>query len=244
MRAMRSWAIKAGVLGVCGLIGWLLAGKMGWVALGQDDPTSSAHRVIMAVSGAVESVVTADPVCVKDVGQLSLPHEIDREDVRLRSADLIVVQKAVRRIQRFERGTSLQREDGTPVCWTVGLGPAPEGHKLRQGDGRTPEGWYRTSDKPWSQWYAAIAVHYPNAEDATAGRARGRINKSTERSIRKALTQGMKPPQQTPLGGEILIHGGGSVDWTLGCVGMDNEDLDTLRASLPDGMRADVLILP
>ena len=30
------------------------------------------------------------------------------------------------------------------------LGFSPTGHKEVQGDGKTPEGWYRASDKPWS----------------------------------------------------------------------------------------------
>ncbi len=54
----------------------------------------------------------------------------------------------------------------------------------------------------------------------------------------------LKPPQQTLLGGEILIHGGGSAtDWTLGCIAMENTDIDALRAGLPPSMKTDVLIL-
>jgi len=137
------------------------------------------------------------------------------------------------------------RANGATACWKMGLGPAPVGHKLREGDGKTPEGWYRTSDKPWSQWYAAIAVHYPNRRDASAAHADGRLTADQASRTVRALAAGLKPPQTTPVGGEILIHGGGSqADWTLGCIAMANRDIDALRATLPRSMVTDVLILP
>ena len=131
-------------------------------------------------------------------------------------------------------------------CWRVGLATGYEtGDKLREGDMKTPEGWYRTSDKPTSSHYAAIAVHYPNAEDAQRGLDAGVIDEPSYESILSALDKDEKPAQQTAMGGEILIHGGGGADdWTLGCLGMDNEDIDTLRTHLPEGMRVDLLILP
>ena len=47
------------------------------------------------------------------------------------------------------------------------------------------------------------------------------------------------------MGGEILLHGGGGQsDWTLGCIAMDNDQLDILRAELPRDMKTTVLILP
>lgn len=160
-------------------------------------------------------------------------------DKRLEGAAVLVVLKVDRRMGLYSEGA-------LAGCWEVGLAyDYNEGHKLVRGDLRTPEGWYRTSDKPWSQFYGAIAVHYPGAADAAAGEADGRITPGQRRAIDEALAAGLKPPQQTPLGGEILIHGGGAAaDWTLGCVAMDNDDLDTLRAALPQGMAADVLILP
>ena len=88
-------------------------------------------------------------------------------------------------------------------------------------------------------------MHYPNALDAEKGLGEGRIDAATERSIRTALSSDRKPPQSTPLGGEILLHGGGSgSDWTLGCVAMENEDIDALRALLPVDLRVDVVVLP
>ena len=159
-------------------------------------------------------------------------------DPRWQAERLVVVRKAKRRVVLYAKGKQLG-------CWPAGLGFEPEGHKTREGDGRTPEGWYRTSDKPTSRYYQAIAVHYPNLGDAERGLADGRIDAATERAIRTALSADRKPPQATALGGEILLHGGGSgSDWTLGCVAMNNADIDALREQLPDTMKVDVVVLP
>jgi len=131
------------------------------------------------------------------------------------------------------------------LCFRVGLGFAPTGHKAVEGDGKTPEGWYRTSDKPWSSFENAIAIHYPNEDDARAAATDGRIAKKTRDKIVAELRAGRVPPQYTKLGGAVLIHGGGgTTDWTLGCVALDDTDLVTLRASLGRGMRTNVLVLP
>ena len=167
-----------------------------------------------------------------------------KDDPRLLDEYLIVVAKRSRRIMRYSKGSLLRDDDGRPFCFKMGLGFAPTGHKQQEGDGRTPEGWYRTSDKPSSQFYGAIAVHYPNEQDAALGMQSGRITAGQQAVIARALQGDTKPPQRTTLGGEILIHGGGGeTDWTLGCVAVDNGELDRLRASLPTGMLAQVLIV-
>ena len=131
------------------------------------------------------------------------------------------------------------------MCRRVGLGFSPQGHKQVEGDGKTPEGWYRTSDKPWSSFDNAIAVHYPNAVDARRAVADGRIGKKTRDTIVRASKQRRVPPQRTAMGGAILIHGGGSgTDWTAGCVALDDADLSELRAHMPAGKRANLLVLP
>ena len=44
------------------------------------------------------------------------------------------------------------------------------------------------------------------------------------------------PPQETPLGGDIYIHGGGTgKDWTLGCVALEDEDIRALYAVVKEG---------
>ncbi|HJN76840.1 MAG TPA: L,D-transpeptidase family protein [Myxococcota bacterium] len=161
------------------------------------------------------------------------------DDPRLHGSAVVVVEKESRRL-------GLYADDQLVGCWQVGLAYAyNEGHKQRRGDLRTPEGWYRTSDKPWSNFYGAIAVHYPAKADAARGLKAELITQAQHDAIVLAIDEGRKPPQDTRLGGEILIHGGGGeVDWTLGCVALDDAEIDTLRAALPKSRRTDVLILP
>jgi murein L,D-transpeptidase YafK len=157
----------------------------------------------------------------------------------------LVVSKSARLIQLFEHAKPAKTANEQLACWKVGLGFQPVGHKTREGDGKTPEGWYRTSDKPQSNFYGAIAIHYPNTSDAQMANTEGRIDKATFSSIRFANEKGTKPPQTSPLGGEILVHGGGSSsDWTLGCIAMEDAELDLLRAALPKNKAVEILILP
>ncbi|MGB0638856.1 MAG: L,D-transpeptidase family protein [Myxococcota bacterium] len=193
---------------------------------------------------ALSRSLSPTPSCPNSISVINLPSWVDPKDPRLQNKGLIVVHKEIRRISRFDRGQMVFR-DGQPMCWNIGLGFTPKDHKQVEGDGKTPEGWYRTSDKPWSQFYAAIAVHYPNVKDANAGHSLGRISSKVRRQIERAIQADEKPHQTTALGGEILIHGGGSAtDWTLGCIAMDNDDIDRLRSTIPENIQTDVLILP
>lgn len=164
---------------------------------------------------------------------------------RLKGNAVIVVRKEARRIMLFDGGTLATLDEG-PACWSAALAYAyPPGHKVQMGDRRTPEGWFQTSDRPWSSFYGAITLHYPRPEDAASGLEDGRITRAEHDAIVAAHQKGVLPPMETRLGGQILIHGGGSgADWTLGCVALENDQLDALRARLPPGMRTQVLVLP
>lgn len=179
--------------------------------------------------------------CAPDVS--SIPAAF--QDPRLYGSAVIIVDKTAKTLGLYADGrlrTDTGLPDGRPLCFPVQVGWNP-GHKQAEGDKRTPEGWYRTSDKPRSAWYRAIAVHYPEQRDADAALADGRIDAATWTRITDALAAGEKPPQNTPLGGEILIHGGGQDrEPTKGCVALDDVDLKDLRTWLPAGMRTDVLI--
>jgi hypothetical protein len=51
-----------------------------------------------------------------------------------------------------------------------------------------------------------------------------------------AHRNGRRPPWKTALGGEIGIHGGGSgLDWTWGCIALENEAVAELFPVLPLG---------
>ena len=191
--------------------------------------------------------------CVENVEDL--PYEdlwfLNQGDERLLAETLIIVNKAERKTMLFSGGTLIYDEEtGLPACWNIALGvnkqgEHPVGAKTRRGDRKTPEGWYRTSDKPWSDYYGAIYVHYPNRFDARRGLDAELIDEAQYQSIIQADARGARPFINTRLGGDILLHGGGSWnDWTWGCIGFNNSDIDELRALLPADMRTTILIVP
>ncbi|MHB1421003.1 MAG: L,D-transpeptidase family protein [Bacillota bacterium] len=119
------------------------------------------------------------------------------------------------------------------------------GDKEKEGDERTPEGIYTIADKRWvlppssslgSRW---MHVSYPELKDARRGLNQGIINENDFGTILSAISAGKLPPQRTPLGGEIGIHGGHNPhrpsNWTDGCVALYNLDVEELYGFTPVG---------
>ena len=202
-------------------------------------PTSIFHtQTLFSVSNVLPAPAKQ---CPKNITNKPLSGNIDASDPRLTADHLIVVKKSQRWLGFYQNGKL-----NSASCWLIALGSTPLGHKLEEGDGKTPEGWYHTSDKPSSHYYGAIAIHYPNTNDTNTAVAEGRLQQETAKTILRHLKQRKKPPQATALGGEILIHGGGASqgDWTLGCIAMNDSQLDSLRSKLPANKKTTILILP
>ncbi len=119
----------------------------------------------------------------------------------------------------------------------VGLGRSPEGDKAKEGDGKTPTGaFYVCTRNEKSRYYLSLGLSYPNAEDAERGFSDGLISEAERDAIVEAIEAGRRPPWDTALGGEIMIHGrGGDRDWTLGCIALDDEKMDLLWEHCPLG---------
>jgi murein L,D-transpeptidase YafK len=137
-------------------------------------------------------------------------------------------------IHKAERVLGLYRDGRLAATYPIALGHSPEGHKEREGDGRTPEGLYSICNRnPRSRFHLFLGLSYPNADDADAARRAGRISKAEHRQIVDAIEAGRQPPWDTPLGGEIGIHGAGTAsDWTLGCIALENEAIEQLWETL------------
>lgn len=132
-------------------------------------------------------------------------------------ADLVQVRKSERKL--------LLIRDGKPFReFRVALGSRPWGHKQYRGDDRTPEGRYWLDYKrDQSQFYKAIHISYPNADD-----------------VSRAREQGVDP------GGSIMIHGfpnnnreseemAQRYNWTSGCIAVTNDEMDEIWASVDAG---------
>jgi murein L,D-transpeptidase YafK len=139
---------------------------------------------------------------------------------------------------------------GAEVAMTAALGRDPVGPKREAGDVRTPEGHYRISGEPQpSRFHAFVPIDYPSVADADLALAEGRIGLRDHRRIVRAHQRGVPPPGDTPLGGEIGLHGEGTrwagdsehLDWTLGCIAVTDDELDFLIARTGPGVPVDIV---
>lgn len=160
-------------------------------------------------------------VCVVLIyGQLMLrfgagspPHMASSE----RQADMILVDKS-------DRTLTLLRGEEPIRVYEVSLGGVSAGHKLQEGDEKTPEGVYIID---WrnenSIAHLSLHISYPNQDDIT-----------------RAKALGVSP------GGNIMIHGilngWGWLgwlhrywDWTNGCIAVTNTEMQEIWSLVPNG---------
>ncbi|WOT06455.1 L,D-transpeptidase family protein [Shewanella youngdeokensis] len=132
-------------------------------------------------------------------------------------ADLVVVTKSKATLSILRKGKILK-------TYHIAMGDNPKGHKLTEGDQRTPEGRYILDyKKSDSAYYRAIHISYPNDEDKL-----------------RANALGIKP------GGQIMIHGENpnsslspieaqKYNWTDGCIAVTNVEMDELWRAIDSG---------
>lgn len=115
--------------------------------------------------------------------------------------------------------------------YRVALGPGGPGPKTREGDQVTPVGTYRIVGRIKGLYHQFLTVSYPNDED---------------RRRHKDLQQRGLVPAGVGVGGGIGIHGTGhkdwngvhkESDWTLGCIALDDDEIDEVAARVKDGTR-------
>lgn len=140
----------------------------------------------------------------------------------------IKVYKGQRRLELLDGDTVIGR-------FRIALGFAPQGDKEKEGDGKTPVGeYYVCMRNPHSKFHVSLGVSYPSTKDAKRGKAASMIDNRSYEQIVDANNERTRPLWNTALGGEIFIHGNGSgFDWTLGCIALDDADMDILYAYCP-----------
>ena len=145
--------------------------------------------------------------------------------------DRIVISKSRRALTAYDAAGRVVKE------FPIALGASAEGHKLREGDLRTPEGEYFVCFKnPKSRFHLSLGLSYPNVADAQRGLADGVIDEAEYGAIVEAVRLGRQPPWKTALGGEIFIHGEmNRRAATRGCVAMANRAIEELFPQVPLG---------
>ena len=119
----------------------------------------------------------------------------------------------------------------------ISIGRNGAGYKKQRGDDTTPLGKYKIS---WinrkSRYHVFYGFNYPSREQAEKAFEKGQINQKTYQSVINSHKNSKVPPQNTPLGGMIGIHGLGHankrvhelMNWTHGCIALTNEQIDQL----------------
>ena len=130
------------------------------------------------------------------------------------------------------RGEKLQKKMPADFSYNTFSDKQHRGSQLAPDHWRTPEGYFYVVDKnPASQFYRALVLNYPNAEDARYGLRQGTISRADYEAILKADSTHTRPPMDTALGGLIEIHGDGTglqTNWTRGCVAVQNNHMNRL----------------
>ncbi len=142
---------------------------------------------------------------------IAIPPPADPKSVVANSAvDYIVVQKSDKVISMWKQGRIIRTY---PI---LSFGADPYGHKVREGDEKTPEGTYYIDRKhPSLKFQKFLNISYPNEVDKA-----------------RAKQMGVRP------GGSVGIHGdkGGVAgffqrmdkNWTDGCIAVRNADIEEI----------------
>ncbi|MGH8294077.1 MAG: L,D-transpeptidase family protein [Steroidobacteraceae bacterium] len=177
--------------------------------------TAAAPNIPAAVDSAGTVIPGARPVLAPRLALLPSPS--------LPYVDHVVVKKSQRRLYLMD-GNKIVRS------YKIALGLEPVGPKERDGDFRTPEGWYRLVRRnPRSEFFLSIQISYPNTAD-----------------LRRAQLHHWQP------GGSIMIHGlpnrlKNSLryyrhnDWTDGCIAVSDANIMEIWLLTRDGMPIDIL---
>lgn len=184
---------------------------------------------------ATMAKVTSTPTATIAITHSPSPTPFERTDVM--NNPKIIIYKSKRILYVY---------DGDKLCAKIqiAISSVPIGHKLKQGDKKVPEGeYYICTKNNKSKYHLALALSYPNIKDAKVGLDSGLISKQDYDRIYDAISNGLRPPWDTALGGEIMIHGSDiSKDWTAGCIAAQDTDVDYLWENCPIG--TPVVILP
>jgi murein L,D-transpeptidase YafK len=147
-------------------------------------------------------------------------------------------------IRKGERKLKVYDDEKLIKTYKIALGFEPSGDKIKRNDGRTPAGEYYVAVKnPQSKFHRSLGLNYPNIKDAERGLREKLISQAEFEAIWQANQEKRMPPQNTALGSEIYIHGGGTLwDWTWGCIALENKEMQQLFEAIPAGTT--VLIEP
>ncbi|MGH1332087.1 MAG: L,D-transpeptidase family protein [Paracoccaceae bacterium] len=138
-------------------------------------------------------------------------------------ADFILVEKSARKL-------TLMREGEAIGHFNISLGADGDGgHKLFEGDERTPEGLYTIDWRnPKSIAHLSLHISYPNAADVAQAQ---NLGKSAGGNI---MIHGL--PNGWGLIGKLHL----AFDWTNGCIAITNAEMQDVWSRVPNGTKIEI----
>ena len=126
-------------------------------------------------------------------------------------------------IYKSSRNMYLYKNAKIIYKFKISLGKNPKGHKLKQGDFKTPIGKYTITLKRCDKkYYRAIYISYPDSEDLTRG-AKSGVN------VGSGITIHSQPTWNADGKGDEYTL---SRDWTQGCIAITTADMQILWSRL------------
>ena len=207
-------------------------------------PANAVSRVpVSAVSSVPANIVNRVPVSAVSSVPANIVNRVPVSTVssvpaNVNSSIWLLVDTKAHKIEVKKGEQTLETLNG------IAIGRKGAGLKGHRGDDITPYGNYRIG---WvgekSNFHKFFGLTYPSKQDAEIALKRGVISQSDYLSIAAAEQLNVTPPQNTPLGGQIGIHGIGAgdirvhqaFDWTHGCIALTNSQIDQLSQWLDTG---------
>jgi murein L,D-transpeptidase YafK len=192
----------------------------------------SARRLTAGLVGTAIALAGCNPVARFHPASVNVPAETAAgadDDDHLAWAEsepyMIVVRKSCRTLDVYRFGARVR-------SFPAVFGLNGRGSKLYEGDLRTPTGLYMIVDKRrHPRWRHFLLLDYPNVQDV--------------HRYWLAMETGGIPRRgdgYVGTGGAVGIHGTDkpglnrrNVDWTWGCISLDNADVDDLATLVPVG---------
>jgi len=190
------------------------------IALESDRYNEAYQHYLKAVERINRSNEKAEKILSNWFGQYPLWKKHGNQAVAMSKGGrkVILVDKYAHTCMVYQSGRIIKQ-------YNAELGINWMGHKRRKGDKATPEGIYRITQKKdggRTKFGKALLINYPNDED----------RKQFAQDKRKGLI-----PSGADIGGLIEIHGTGGkgIDWTDGCVALNNRDMADLYRLVATG---------
>jgi murein L,D-transpeptidase YafK len=150
-------------------------------------------------------------------------------------------------VDRSEQRLMIKKNGNVLRSFDAAFGSGGRKAKQKRGDRLTPTGVYKISEiRRSDRFHLFFEINYPNVRDAVRGLKSKLISKKQYNEILDAHIYRKRPPQNTPLGGQLGIHGIGNetkdkieihqiADWTQGCIALRNHEVEALLSYIDVG---------